>query len=321
MCILRQVTFTICIAVLCGCASRPLHSTNLNATEGYIKSKDGVQLHYQIIGSGIDTVVVLHGGPGFDKSYLAPDLEPLGKSYVVIFYDQRGSGKSTLVTDSAIINIDAHIADLEAVRQHFSIRKLSLIGHSWGALLAARFALNYPEEVHKMIFLNPGPLRRTPYMQLLTPNVTRWMDSISLVELRNLRAARQDSTINVQVSCRNFWKLFIRGYYFDPFDTTLIQKMRGDFCSASATAIRNLSLVNSLTWASIGEYDWRDSFRSLIIPVLIIAGQKDIFPLEAFNEWKEAFPGSSLLIIKGTGHYSHVEKPELVFDAITKFLH
>ncbi len=152
MCILRQVTFTICIAVFCGCASRPLPSTQFNAGEGYIKSKDGVELHYQIIGSGTDTVVVLHGGPGFDKGYLAPDLEPLGKSNVVIFYDQRGSGKSTLVTDTAIINIDAHITDLEAVRQHFSMGKLSIIGHSWGALLAARYALHHPEQVHKIIF-------------------------------------------------------------------------------------------------------------------------------------------------------------------------
>lgn len=320
MCILRQVTFTICIAVFCGCASRPLPSTNLNATEGYIKSKDGVQLHYQMIGTGSDTVVVLHGGPGFDKGYLAPDLELLARSHVAIFYDQRGSGRSTLVTDSAIINIDAHIADLEAVRQHFSIRKLSLIGHSWGALLAARYALNHPEQVHKMIFLNPGPLRRTPYMQQLNPNITRWMDSIALVELRNLSAARQDTTIHVQVSCRNFWKLFIRGFYFDPLDTTLIRKMRGDFCSASVTAIKNLSLVNSLTWASIGEYDWRGSFRNVHLPVLIIAGEKDIFPNESFNEWQQAFPGSAILIIKGTGHYSHVEKPEAVFSAINNFL-
>jgi pimeloyl-ACP methyl ester carboxylesterase len=96
--------------------------------------------------------------------------------------------------------------------------------------------------------------------------------------------------------------------------------MRGDFCSASPRAIKNFSLVNSLTWASIGEYDWRNSFSSLDIPVMIIAGQKDIFPLEAFNEWKEAFPRSTLYVIEGTGHYSHVEKPEAVFTAINNFL-
>ncbi len=157
-------------------------------------------------------------------------------------------------------------------------------------------------------------------MQQLNPNITRWMDSIALVELRNLSAARQDTTIHVQVSCRNFWKLFIRGFYFDPLDTTLIRKMRGDFCSASVTALKNLTLVNSLTWASIGEYDWRGSFRNVHLPVLIIAGEKDIFPNESFNEWQQAFPGSAILIIKGTGHYSHVEKPEAVFSAINNFL-
>src|SRR5215216_1370401 len=70
------------------------------AREGYVDAGAGVRLFYRIVGTGRDTVVVLHGGPGFSMSYLAADLEPLAARHVLIFYDQRGTGGSTLVTDS-----------------------------------------------------------------------------------------------------------------------------------------------------------------------------------------------------------------------------
>jgi proline iminopeptidase len=230
----RELALAVCASALGACMHGSTPAPTTESSEGYIGSSDGVELYYRVIGTAGDTLVVLHGGPGLDMGYLFPDLEPLAQSHVLISYDQRGAGRSTLVSDSAEVSIDAHVADLEAVRQHFGMASMALLGHSWGALLAARYAVGDPGRVARMVFMSPAPLRRTPYMQQLRPNVMAWMDSTTLTELDVLNAARWDTAQDAQATCRAYWELFRRGYFADPHDTATIGRMRGDFCTAPA---------------------------------------------------------------------------------------
>src|ERR671927_520344 len=83
--------------------------------EGYIQTADGVRLFYKIVGSGTQTLVVVHGGPGNTMQSILPDLEPLSKNRRVIYYDQRGNGRSDLLDDDdKKLSITKHIQDLEA---------------------------------------------------------------------------------------------------------------------------------------------------------------------------------------------------------------
>ena len=272
------------------------------------------------MGSSADTVVVVHGGPGLDSDYLAPDLEPLAEIYTLIAYDQRGAGKSTLISDSTVIDLSAHIDDLEAIRRHFGITELRLLGHSWGGNLIARYALAHPGNVAKLILSNPAPARRNPYLSQLGPKLRAWMDSTTLASLPALQAARVDSTGDLQESCRAYWRVLSRGYFADPFDTVTINGMRGDFCTSSGEALLNGRLVNRVTWRSLGDWDWRDDFVDLTVPTLIITGPGDTMPLEATEEWEEALPKAELVVLEGTGHYPHVERPGEYFGSVTEFL-
>lgn len=76
------------------------------ATRGRIPTGDGVELFYQVDGQGSETLVVLHGGPGFNLLSLQPDLQPLAKNHRVIYYVQRGAGRSTVSSDAMLINLD-----------------------------------------------------------------------------------------------------------------------------------------------------------------------------------------------------------------------
>jgi proline iminopeptidase len=311
--------FVLYIALLCGCSPAKISASTLQQ-EGYISSTDDVKLFYQVKGSGRDTIVVLHGGPGLDIGYLAPDLEPLAQSHVLIFYDQRGAGKSTLISDSSSVSIDKHIDDLEAVRQYFKLNKLKLLGHSWGALLAARYVLKYEQHVSKIVFSSPAPLRRHPYWQQASPIITRWMDSATLTKVRDLNRARFDTTIDARKSCDAFWKIYINGYFGDPLDTATINRMLGGFCSGSSASIRNGMKINPYVLASIGNWDWRNDFNHLNVPVLTITGNSDINPSEVMHEWDQAFPNSKLVLIDGAGHYPQVEKPLIYFENVRAFL-
>jgi proline iminopeptidase len=212
-----------------------------------------------------------------------PDLEALKGSLTLIAYDQRGSGRPTVVSDASLLHLDAHLADLEAVRQHFGLERAAFLGHSWGSMLTARYALSNAQHVSKLVLVSPGPIRKNPYDEEFFPRVTAWMGDAELSELESLRGAFADPNADIRVTCAAFFALFKRGYFHDPDDPEIVQRLRGDFCTGSEEGIRNLWTVNSLTVESLGNHDWRDDFRQVDMPVLVITGTSDILPMIRFS--------------------------------------
>jgi pimeloyl-ACP methyl ester carboxylesterase len=71
----------------------------------------------------------------------------------VIFYDQRGGGKSELPADTSRLVAARQIQDLDEIRRHFGLTKVTLLAHSYGPLLAASYAIAHPDAVKKMVLL------------------------------------------------------------------------------------------------------------------------------------------------------------------------
>jgi proline iminopeptidase len=289
-------------------------------TKSYIQSIDEIELYYQITGSGPDTIVVIHGGPGLSIDYLEPDLEPLAEKYTIIYYDQRSAGKSTTIIDSAALHLDKYVADLEAIRRYFGIDRLNLLGHSWGAVLGARYVHAYPDNVSRLVMVSPGAVRKDPYDAMFFPRVMAWMDKTQLAEFESLHKSFIEGKGEIRTVCREFINIFKRGYFYDPFDLETFALMRGDICSAPEQALRNYWMVNALTMQALGEYDWRNDYADIDIPVLIISGERDVLPVENFHEWDAAFPNAQLIILDRAGHYPHVERQDEFFLSVEKFL-
>ncbi|MEU8149852.1 alpha/beta fold hydrolase [Nonomuraea sp. NPDC048901] len=107
-----------------------------------------------------DPVVFLHGGPGTadlagDSAFLA-GLSADG--YTVYAYDQLGAGRSARLTDPRGYGLPRDVADLEAIRQEIGARRLILIGHDYGARLAAAYLAEHPDQVAKAVLTSPAPL-------------------------------------------------------------------------------------------------------------------------------------------------------------------
>ena len=113
-------------------------------------------LYSREIGRG-QPIIVLHGGPDFDHGYLLPDLDRLADSFRLIYYDQRGRGRSRDHVLPEEVTLTSDVDDLDRVRQHFHLESPALLGHSWGAVLALEYALRHPERVSRLILMNPAP--------------------------------------------------------------------------------------------------------------------------------------------------------------------
>ena len=119
-------------------------------------------LYTREIGTG-EPLIVLHGGPDFDHRYLLPDLDRLSDRYRLIYYDQRGRGLSADGVNPEDVTMGSEVEDLDAVRQHFQLESATLVGHSWGTVLALEYAIRHPERVSRLILMNPAPASAADY--------------------------------------------------------------------------------------------------------------------------------------------------------------
>jgi proline iminopeptidase len=289
--------------------------------QGYVTTEDGVRLFYRIEGQGSETLVVVHGGPGNSLESVRLHLAPLARHRRVIYYDQRGNGQSDLIDRPERLAVSLHIADLDAIRRHFHLERMNLLGNSWGGLLAAAYAEAHPDRVARLILHAPAP-PTAAYLRAmqerstaraaerLTPEQRR--RAVTVGDPRAWLAADDPLPI-----CRDFMAMVFRLYVFDP---AVPVDFRGDVCAGPVAAVRRQMAVNGAIWSDLGDFDLRPGARRVTAPVLVIHGAADVIPLEGSRDWANSFPNGRLLIIERAGHLVHLEQPQVFFPAVEAFL-
>ena len=121
------------------------------ASSGHLDVGDGHKIYYEDWGNpNAPAIMHFHGGPGggFNDSH---KLLFNPQKHRVIFFDQRGSGKSTPCASVENNTTQDLLSDTNKLRQHLKIDKMYLIGGSWGSTMCLTYALKYPEQVKGII--------------------------------------------------------------------------------------------------------------------------------------------------------------------------
>ena len=316
-----RVAQALCFLLLSRCYTHsagptPVPKPEPEVQEGYVEAGGGVRLFYRLVGAKPDTVIVLHGGPGFTMEYLARDLTPLGAHHTLLFYDQRGAGRSTLVSDSAALDGQRFAEDLEAVRQHFRLERVTLLGHSWGAGVAALYASRYPDRIGRLLIVDGIPLREQELVQAFEELAAR-RDSATRQQMRTLMERRRANPGDT-TACHAYYVLWFRPFFVDP---TAMSRSQGDFCAGTPESRRNkITSVDRYVAASLGSWDWRAALRLVNAPALVIHGTADVLPPAGGREWAAALPDARFLLLQGVGHFPYLEAPETFFIAVDRFL-
>lgn len=280
--------------------------------KGHISLKEG-SLYYQIFGNGFP-IIILHGGPGMDQGYLFPNMLELSKNYQLIFYDQRGSGKSKdLNMDNRTINISQFIEDLDFLRNELKFEKFILMGHSWGAFLAMHYAIRYQNNLSALILLNSLPsssLGLHAFELEYNLRIAPIKDQIEKIynshefELGN----------NEQVE--KYFYLLFQKYFFKEID---IQKLS---LKIEKNITSNFKKINDIIshFDLAKPYDLKKDLLNLTVPTFIIHGEKDPIPAWTAEEISKSIRNSLLWIVKNCGHFPFVEKPQELFNKIRNFI-
>lgn len=281
---------------------------------GYVRGADGVRLFHRKVVDGGPVAVLLHGGPGSSMNGVWPDLEPLGKGRTVVMYDQRGGGRSQILQDPARLTAQHHVRDLEAVRLALRLDRFTLIGESWGSLLAVLYASEHPDRVERLVLIGPAPPTRAIMERRLDESDETMGMRRRLAEISRAMPGAKDP-INL---CREFFGLYMKQFFVRP---EAIPSRRGSSCDGPPEGVRNYFVVNQATLASLGDFDVRPQLSRLRILALVIEGEKSIpTTVESARAFASALPRATLVLVPDAGHYPQVERPDLFFPAVEKFL-
>jgi proline iminopeptidase len=300
------VVIALSIAILAIGASE---ASAQRARQGLLSLEDA-RIFYEVVGSTGDPIVVVHGGPGLDHSYLQPGLDALATRNTVVYYDQRGTGRSSADLLESTINLDSFVQDIEALRVALGYDRVSVLGHSFGTLIAMEYAARFPESTRALILMNPvepGSRFREQTADRQRARVTL-EDSTELADLRATEGfvARDPATLS-QVY-RVAYRQLLR-------DRDLIEQIDLDLASATA---RNGQDIAALLGGSLGELDWWDRLPSIDVPTLVLHGRYDVPPVEMSRELAEGFPQGRFQILN-SGHFPYVEDRDGLLSAISGF--
>ncbi len=274
------------------------------ATESTARVR-GVDLFVRRIGSG-PPVVVLHGGPGAHHDYLLPGFDSLAAGNELIYYDQRGGGRSPVARDVPV-GWTEHVADLEALRGEWGLDQLTIAGYSWGGLLALLYALEHRERAARLALVSPAPSWRAARERFEARFGQRNLDP----EFQEARKALRESGLrerDPESFQKRIFELSVAPYFHDPA------------LARDLTPFRVTGRTQQEVWASLGEYDLRDRLPELRgIPSIVLHGESDPIPIEAARTTAESI-GAAFHPVPRCGHVPYVEAHEEFTRLVGAFL-
>ena len=279
-------------------------------SEGFVTVEPGVRLHYRKVGSGKNVVVLPMG------SWLEGPLSPLARQdRTLVFYDTRGRGRSGVVAASKI-SFANEISDLDAVRRHFKVEKVALMGWSHYGMMAEVYAIQNPDHVTRVVLITPGEPRSDPYLAEGMGEIRERVDGKAYAAFEARQKAGEFAK-DPAAECRARSAVMQPAFFGD---RSAIPKMTFDACAFETEWASNQDPWWDALFGSMVPWDYSREARASAVPRLVIQGEKDFIPLAASREWAQGNSNARLVVMPGVGHHPFVENPPVFFAAVNPFL-
>jgi proline iminopeptidase len=255
-------------------------------------------------------LIVLHGGPGADHCYLLPQMLHLAERYDLLFYDQRGGGRSK--SDPRVpVTWQTQVEDLGAVVAEFSLEPLSIVGYSWGGMLALLYTIEQRRNPHlvppaRLALIDPAPLT-IAYRNAFEAEFARRQQS---PEIQRMREELNESGLpgrDPDAYRQRAFELGVAGYFSDPRN------------ARDLTPFRVVGRVQQSVWQSLGDFDLISELAGVRLPTFLVHGRDDPIPLASSVEASHALE-TNLVVLDDCGHVPYVEQPDRLFAALDTFL-
>lgn len=292
--------------------------------QGFVDAH-GMMIYYTTIGRGAPLMIV-HGGPGASHDYFLPYLLPLARHNKLVFIDERGSGQSQKLANPAGYTVANMVEDVEAVRQGLGLGKITLLGHSFGGVLAQAYALKYQRNLTHLILCSTFP--STKQMNEVLARIKEKMapalrDKIDRMEKAGLFGHGFPYQQN------RYTDAYMIAAWGEGYFPYLYQNHPDPNYDPVANGVMSWNLYREM-WGSDGEFvidgnlksvEYVNELPTIHVPTLIIVGDHDECDSSLSKEMHEKIAGSKLVILPKSGHMTFVDQPSLFMNAVETFLH
>ncbi len=273
------------------------------------RTRDRRTLAFRREGSG--PALVCHpGGPGFSGRELG-DLAGLADTLTLIVLDPRGTGGSDPPGDPSAYALDDFASDLDELRVHLELERMSILGYSHGGLVAMRYASTRPERVERLVLAATlarlGAAQQEEYgRMMLVRNGEPWYGE-AVAALEAEERGDFETPEDLERLC-----LAMAPMYFARWDE------RARALVEEATEIGN---VEALRLFNADPPDLTPELGRITAPTLVIAGEQDFIcgPASA-RELSARIPDSRLVLLAGAGHWVFFEEGERFAASVRQFL-
>lgn len=254
-------------------------------------------------------LLIIHGGPDWDHTYLREPLVDLAQTHLLVFADLRGCGRSTLGLPDHEYNADAVVSDLISLLDTLDLPRVDLLGFSTGGLFAQRLVLAAPERIRRLIIASSSipPVPDDAYDDW--PEVAELQEASHQLWAGNPEPTpeltRADAIAGIPA---NVWRPEAREEYRRRLDAVrFTAEWSKPWAAGNLPPIRP---ENSL-----------ERLAALAIPILLLHGRQDMtFPAALAEHTAAEMPNTRAVILDQAGHMAHIDQPEAWIEAIKEFL-
>lgn len=277
----------------------------------YFTTSDSVKLFVRVAGNG-EPCLFVHGGPGSTSYYFEamPSAKLLEKELKMIYFDQRGSGRS----DSSMIGnygIERMSKDIEELKSFLAINKWHVMGHSFAGIILTDYALSYPRSINSLMYINATLNIKSSMQSHLDFGVKELgLHDDTLLANTNIPVEQRVWKVHEKLTEKDMWyKLMYRNAFEKKLNdsvTMMIGKFNRDFANK--------------VWG-IAEYskDYTKETPKILHRALVMTGERDyaigINHYKTFN-----FPNKQVVHYIG-GHAPFQEEPQWFAEKVLAFVH
>ena len=300
---------------------------SINAQSYPDSEKDGK--YYEVNGANLWTVshgegeplFFIAGGPGGSHPGLRR-FDALSNSNTLVYFDALGRGKSDLSEDLTDYSIDRDVEDLEGLRIAMGFDKISVLGHSYGGVVAQAYAIKYPENVSHLILANS--FHSYLMWQTNCDNSNHEIKMNYPEVWDELMEAREKGLISSDPEHGEIYSRVPYGFLY-AYNPEHFGKRSGSTYPNRFNPKVYYQMVGKdgdfIVQSDIGRFDFRKDLARLTMPILIVGGRYDrvAVPRE-MDKYKEYCPQAQFVMFEKSGHNPQVEEPESYFELLREFL-
>ncbi len=279
---------------------------------------NGTELFFDVVGSGLDasanfgqkpTMIILHGGPGFDHSYLRPWLDPVSEVAQLVYVDQRGNGRSQRHTHE-YYQLGIIADDIVGLCQALSIEHPIVLGQSFGGFTTLSIAHRHPDFASGLVLFDTSPAWTGGYDLDALENLVGGERSKELREIAYRESTGQAS----EAELKRFEQEVMPLYWHQGFKQEYIGDMFND-------PLMNVDIATYMMGTLSKEYDLRPYLRDIHVPALVLQGRYDwVTPMAGAEEMANTIPNAQLHIFEHSAHMVFMEEQDELVQVLTSWI-